>query len=205
MESTSLVNVWVLDEPAPGGCPPRAALRLPNGPEPMIVSSLIGPKPHLPAQLTPMATEGKGPVPAACRASPVRRHRQRFPLCAALSSVEIDEPGWPRWQGEEAAHGSDAQPQEALGHYLQALEAEDPTTRSSPPWWETPSTSRTACRTRLVPWFHRRQGGACSGLRPANWGRRGTAAANGDGSGRPAGGGHGAAGIGRCRRLHELS
>jgi hypothetical protein len=39
-----------------------------------------------------------------------------------------------------------------LGHYLQALEAEDPTTRSSPPWWETPSTSCTACKTRLVPW-----------------------------------------------------
>jgi hypothetical protein len=29
-------------------------------------------------------------------------------LCAALFSVEISTPGWPRQQGEEAAHGSDA-------------------------------------------------------------------------------------------------
>jgi hypothetical protein len=31
------------------------------------------------------------------------------------------------------------------------LDAEDPTNRSSAPWWEPPAASLTACRTRLFP------------------------------------------------------
>jgi hypothetical protein len=54
-------------------------------------------------------------------------------LCVALPSVEIDEPGWPAGRERRRPHGSDAQPQEALGHHLQAMDAEDPANGSSTP------------------------------------------------------------------------
>jgi hypothetical protein len=153
-ESASLVNRSGSPQARARECP-SSRTSLAERPRTHSRHFLIGPPPTHSNSSTSRATKGMGPAPAACWASRVQRigrHSLCAPPCALLRSMGRTGRAGRDWQGPVGRGGGPWQRRgapEGLRHHLQAPGGENPTNRSSAPWWQAPSTSLTVCRIRL--------------------------------------------------------